>query len=311
MPHVFLSGNQRSGKTLAQLILSSHPDVTISPGTKVIGRLLYAMPGKTPLDAESARDIRATMQKDRKFKAWRVDHQKFLDGFEDRYVGKSPHVVAEDLMTFFRDQTKPNARYIGNKKGCYCKEGDLILKIFPGCRLIYLLRDGRGAVSSMLETQPEHDVYSAALTWTLKAQRIRELKVKLPSDIFVLRYEDLVADPEKLSREMCTFLSVPYAPEMLANYSTNDAIRHTTDTTHKETYQAITTSFVDEWKTHLTADQIEIVEGIAGSELEANGYARTQGKSKNLAARAKYRALRTKNYAEWWVSHQRKERRIG
>lgn len=310
MPHVFLSGNQRSGKTLAQLILASHPDVTISPGTKVIGRLLYAMPGKVPLDAESVRDIRATMQKDRKFKAWRVDHAAFLEGF-DRYVGKSPHVVAEDLMKFFRDQTKPGARYIGNKKGCYCKEGDLIQKIFPGCRLVYLLRDARGAVSSMLETQPEHDVYSATLTWTLKAQRIRELKEKLPNDVFVLRYEELVADPEKLSRALCTFLDLPYAPEMLANYRTNDAIRHTTDTTHPETYQSITTSFVDEWKTHLTAEQIEIVEGIAGGELEANGYARSRPKSGNLAARAKWRAMRTKNYAEWWVSHQRKERRIG
>jgi len=310
MRHVFLSGNQRSGKTLAQLILSSHPDVTISPGTKVIGKLLYAMPRHVPLDAESVRDIRATMQKDRKFKAWRVDHAAFLDAF-DRYVGRSPSVVAGDLMTFFRDQTKPGASYVGNKKGCYCKEGDLILKIFPGCRLVYLLRDGRGAVASMLETQPEHDVYSASLTWTLKAQRIRELKDKLPRDVFVLRYEELVADPEKLSRALCTFLDVPYAPEMLANYATNDAIRHTTDTTHKETYQAITTSFVDEWKTKLTREQLEIVEGIAGSELEANGYPRTLGKSANLVARAKYRALRTKNYADWWVSHQRKERRIG
>lgn len=310
MPHVFLSGNQRSGKTLAQLILSSHPDITISPGTRVIGKLLYAMPRKTPLDAESTRDIRATMQKDRKFKAWRVDHQKFLDGF-DRYIGQSPSVVAEDLMKFFRDQTKPGAKYIGNKKGCYCKEGDLILKVFPGCRLIYLLRDGRGAVSSMLETQPEHDVYSASLTWTLKAQRIRELAVMLPKDVYVLRYEKLVEDPEKTSRELCAFLDLPYAPEMLANYSTNDATRHTTDTTHAETYQAITTSFIDEWKTHLTAEQIEIVEGIAGGELEANGYGRSRGKSTNLIARAKYRALRTKNYADWWISHQRKERRIG
>ena len=310
MPHVFLSGNQRSGKTLAQLILASHPDITISPGTKVIGKLLYAMPGKVPLTMETLRDLRATMQNDRKFKAWRVDHGEFLDGF-DRYVGQSPHVVAADLMTFFRDQTKPAAKYVGNKKGCYCKEGDLVGKIFPGCRLIYLLRDGRGAVASMLETQPEHDAYSASLTWTLKARRIRELKEKLPNEVFVLRYEELVREPEKLSRALCTFLDVPYAPEMLANYSTNDATRHTTDTTHEETYQAITTRFVDEWKTKLTGDQLEIVEGIAGGELEANGYSRSRGKSANLAARAKYGALRTKNYADWWISHQRKERRIG
>ena len=310
MDHVFQSGNQRSGKTLLQLILASHPEVTISPGTNVIAKVLYEMPRNKPLSEANFRKMRQVLQKDRKFKAWRIDHRAY-QAHVAQYQSVTTAQAVEDIMAFFRDQTKPGAKYVGNKKGCYCKEGDLILKIFPGCRLIYLLRDGRGAVASMLETQPEHDVYSATLTWTLKAQRIRELKEKLPNDVFVLRYEELVAEPEKLSRALCSFLDLPYAPEMLANYRTNDAIRHTTDTTHAETYQAITTSFVDEWKEKLTGAQLEIVEGIAGAELEANGYARSKGKTTNLAARARYRALRTKNYAEWWVSHQRKERRIG
>ena len=55
----------------------------------------------------------------------------------------------------------------------------------------------------------------------------------------------------------------------------------------------------------------EIVEGIAGDELEAAGYERSRSKSSNVAKRARYRFLRTRNYAEWWISHQRKERRIG
>lgn len=310
MPHVFLSGNQRSGKTLVQLILASHPDITISPGTKVIGKLLYAMPRKEPLSAEAVRDVRATMQKDRKFKAWRVDHAAFLDGF-DRYVGKTPDVMANDMMAFFRDQTKPGAKYIGNKKGCYCKEGDLILRVFPGCKLVYLLRDGRGAVSSMLETQPEHDVYSAALTWTIKARRIRELSAMLPNDVFVCRYEALVQDPEKMARDLCRFLELPYAPEMLRDYRTNDAIRHTTDTTHPETYQAITTNMIDEWKTHMTREQIAIVEGIAGKELERAGYERSLPKSGNPLERARYKWLRNRNYYAWWMSHRRKARNIG
>lgn len=47
MSLVFLSGGQRSGKTLAQLILGSRPQVSISPGTRVIERILARSPEST------------------------------------------------------------------------------------------------------------------------------------------------------------------------------------------------------------------------------------------------------------------------
>lgn len=316
MKQIFLSGNQRSGKTLVQLILASHPEITISPGTNVIAKTLYEYRHDQPLDAEGLRAFRQVLQKDRKFKAWRVDHRAY-QAMVARYgtPGDGPVTTRRlvgDLMTFFRDQTKPGATYVGNKKGCYCKEGDLVKRVFPEAKLIYILRDGRGAVSSMLETQPEHDIYSASLMWTLKARRIRELSEQFKDSCTVVRYEELVADPEKTSRELCAFLDLPYSPAMLADYRGNDAIRHATDTTHHETYQAITTSMVDEWRTHLTSEQIEIVEGIAGHELEANRYPLSVVRSRlSLRDRARYRLMRTKDHAEWWLSHERKRRAVG
>ena len=99
---------------------------------------------------------------------------------------------------------------------------------------------------------------------------------------------------------------------MLEDYRQNDAIRHRTDTTHHETYQAITTSMIAEWKTHLRPEQLEVVEGIAGHELEQNGYLPSLSrKDLGLGARAKYRLLRDKDHAEWWVAHERKRMTIG
>lgn len=311
--HLFLSGNQRSGKTLLQLILCSHPEITISPGTNVIAKVLYGMRRDRPLDADQLREVRRTLQKDRKFKAWRVDHRVYQErvakyGGELRVTTKD---VVEDLMSFFRDQTKPGARYVGNKKGCYCKEGDLVKRVFPDAKLVFIVRDGRGAVSSMLETQPEHDIYSASLTWMMKARRIRELAAEMPKDVFVVRYESLVSDPVRMCHDLCAFLGLDYTDAMLANYRTNDAIRHQTDTTHHETYEAITTSMIDEWKTHLRPEQIEIVEGITGDELVQHGYERSLPRAGQLRARATYRFLRSREQASWWLSHQRKKRAIG
>jgi hypothetical protein len=310
MGYLFLSGNQRSGKTLLQLMLSSHPEISISPGTNVIAKLLYESPRGVPLDAKRMRTFRQTLQKDRKLKAWRVDHRVYQQMVAG-YTSITSRQAVEDLMRFFRDQTKPGARYIGNKKGCYCKEGDLVKRVFPEAKLVFILRDGRGAVSSMLETQPEHDIYSASLTWMMKARRIRELQAMFPHDCFVVRYESLVRDPERTSRELCRFLGLDFAPEMLADYRHNDAIRHATDTTHAETYQDITTSMIDEWKTHLRPDQIDLVEGITGKELVAHGYRLERTTPRSPIERAKLRWLRTREYSEWWLSHTRKSRAIG
>lgn len=309
MPYLFLSGNQRSGKTLLQLMLASHPEVSISPGTNVIARVLYGMRRDRPLDAVAMREFRRTLQKDRKLKAWRVDHRAYMDRVE-AYRSVTSREIVDDLMRFFRDQTKPAASYVGNKKGCYCKEADLVKRVFPEARFIFIVRDGRGAVSSMMETQPEHDIVSASLLWTLKARRIRELASQFPKDVFVVRYEELVKEPEAMSRALCRFLELEYSPKMLSDYRTNDATRHATDTTHLETYQAITTSMIDEWKTHLSREQIRVVEGIAGKELARQGYD-VDLSARTLPERVRYRLLRARDYTEWRVEHERKALRMG
>ncbi|MFN7696566.1 MAG: sulfotransferase family protein [Deltaproteobacteria bacterium] len=309
MDHVFLSGNQRSGKTLLQLILASHPDISISPGTNIIAKVLFEMPRNRPLSPENLRTMRQVLQKDRKFKAWRIDHRAYQAHIA-RYRDVTTAQVVEDLMAFFRDQTKPGARYVGNKKGGYCKDGDLVKRVFPRAKLVFMLRDARGAVSSMLETQPEHDLVSASLMWWMKARRIRELKRELPDDVFVCRYEELVTAPEATARSICAFLGLPYAPEMLDRYRTNDAIRHRTDTTHHETYEAITTSMIAEWRDKLRTEQIEAIEGLLGSELEKSGYTPVARPARGLAL-ARHRATRAREYLRWRAVWEMKRLRMG
>lgn len=309
MEHVFLSGNQRSGKTLVHLVLGSHPDVSISPGTNVIAKVLYEMPRGRALSEAEMLAIRRVLQKDRKFKAWRVDHRAYQALFAS-YRGVTSARIVEDLMAFFRDQTKPGARWVGNKKGCYCKDGDLVKRVFPRAKMIFLLRDPRAAVSSMLETQPEHDLMSAALTWMVKARRIRTLAAEFRSDVFICRYEEFVRDPEGTTEAMTRFLGVDYVPEMLRAYRTNDAVRHRTDTTHDETYGPITTRMIDTWRDRLTRAQVAAIEGLCGRELERSGYERTCPPPRG-ASRARYDALRATAYLRWRASWIRKRMLMG
>jgi hypothetical protein len=307
---VFLSGIQRSGKTLTQLLLSSHPEIIISPGTKVIARLLFRHPRSRPLTADEILGVRRALQKDRRFKAWRVNHGLYLKQIEG-YTEVTSRQAVLDLMSFFRDQIKPAASIIGNKKGYYCLEADVVKRVIPEAKFVFVIRDSRGAVSSMLETQPEHDIYSASLTWRLKAQRIRMAQEQFRDDVFVLRYESLVRDPERLCREMCSFLGLEYSPLMLTDYRTNDAVRHATDTTHPETFEEITTFMIDEWRHRLDAAQIRIVEGLTGRELSELGYELSDRRPRSVLEDLRYKWMQGRHFLEWWWWHAQTSQRVG
>lgn len=304
---VFLSGNQRSGKTLVQLLLSSHPEVSISPGSNTIQQLFYELPRHRLLLPPELRRVRELLAADRKLRAWRIDGDELERRVRDLPAEVTVRDVAGELMRCFRDQTKPAATVIGNKKGFYCKAADLVREVFPEARFVFLMRDGRGAVASMLDNQPEHDVVSASLMWRLKAYRIRILADLYPRQCFVVRYERLVAEPEETCRDLCRFLGLAFSERMLADYRTNDAVRHLTDESHAATYQEITTDFVHRWKKRLSLDELEVVESIAGAELVAHGYRLETRGFIPWDRRLHGAALAARDHLDWLGTHLKRK----
>jgi hypothetical protein len=299
---LFLSGNQRSGKTLVQLMLSSHPEVSISPGSQIVQKLFYTFPRHRLLLPPELDQIRRLLAKDRKLSAWRVDH----DALEQRvaaYHDVTSREVLLDLMRFFRDQTKPSASMIGNKKGFYCKGADIVREVLPEAKFVFMMRDGRGAVASMLDNQPEHDPVSASLMWRLKSQRIRTFARRYPASCFVVRYEELVTNPEAMCRRLCHFLGLAFSRAMLLDYRDNDAVRHTTDLSHPATYREITTAFIDRWRDRFDRPQLELVESLIGAELEAQGYRPELWPRLPALKRARGAALGFRDHLDWLGTH--------
>ena len=267
-PYIFLSGCQRSGKTLLQLILSTHPDILITPGTKSIERIMYQFRYQEYIAGDDLIRLRKIIRSDDKLAAWNLDLSPLFKLF-DAYSKVSPNQAILDIINFMSTHLKPEAQFIGNKKGFYSIDGDIFKTIVPSARYIFIIRDGRAAVESMLKTQADqHNLESASETWRLKAQRIREISQQFPKDTYIVRYEELVSNPENICRSVCQFLEVDYYPLMITEYSKNMMVRHITDFSHSETYQPITTSMIHTWQQSLTSQQIIDIENIAGEELK-------------------------------------------
>lgn len=107
-----------------------------------------------------------------------------------------------------------------------------IREVFPEAKLIHIVSDGRDVACSMLPgigadewrhlkppawrqlMQNELGIVRCALAWKTILEIALQDLAQTPH--FMLRYEDLVAEPENKAREVFEFLELPFAPEVAA-----------------------------------------------------------------------------------------------
>jgi hypothetical protein len=89
-----------------------------------------------------------------------------------------------------------------------------IRRAIPGAKFVIMVRDGRDVTASI--GWREHGRFDIGLRRWTNETGIAARERHSP-DVFVQRYEDLVANPAGALQRICGFLGVQYAPEML-NY---------------------------------------------------------------------------------------------
>lgn len=102
---------------------------------------------------------------------------------------------------------------------------DLIEKHVPNPVFIHVLRSGEEAIASIVDAAQRYDDWNArylrtpggierlvALWNNAAAISIKRSRGK---NHFLLRHEQLIADPEKEIKKVATFLGIPYEPDML------------------------------------------------------------------------------------------------
>jgi len=192
--HVFLVGFPRSGTTLLEQVLASHPDVV------TLEERLFLRPAEDEFMVDADGLARLAKAPDETLAAYRT---LYWQDVADRGVEAGGKILVDKLPL-----------------------GSLLLpligRIFPGSRVLFALRDPRDVVLSCFRRafalNPAMYQFTTlpgtAMFYDRAMALVTEYRRIVPLPLHVVRHEALVQDFEPRAREICDFLGVGWNEAM-------------------------------------------------------------------------------------------------
>jgi hypothetical protein len=272
---IFIIGTERSGSNLLRLILNAHSRIAIPHPPHIIH--YFEKWEHSYGDLNNARAMKRLIRDVLSLLKTHIYPWEIEVPAEKIFQDASPR----DLFGVYYAIYHEYLRYAGKRRwGCkstfMIHHASRVLGTFPSAKFIWLVRDPRDvAVSSRQSVFSHFHPLYTALLW--RAQQLEGFRLleSLPKDnLLLVKYEDLIADPEGVIRGLCEFLKESYEPEMM-NYYQSSAARKSGELSQswKNASLPIISDNKNKYRKFLTAKEIRIVEGVAGELMQKFGYA--------------------------------------
>jgi hypothetical protein len=196
-----LCGYARSGTTLLEQVLDSHPDIVSAEETQIfLDEAFFQLKRRLPLDALMLPVLEAA-----DLPALRHSRADYFRGME---LCLGQPIAGRLLVDKNPDSTRMIPAY---------------LCIFPETKFLIALRDPRDVIlSCFMQAQPLNGTTAADLTLAGAAERYAEsmsiwrtLAPLMAGHYLEVRYEDMVEDLETVARKSLNFLGVPWDAKVL------------------------------------------------------------------------------------------------
>lgn len=159
----------------------------------------------------------------------------------------------------------PRGGVWGDKSPGYLHHLPLIWTLWPHARVVHIVRDPRDQVQSAHRAWGKDRVRAAARWSDGIAAATRELE-RHPEQGHVLRYEDLVTDPETTLRRLCDFLELAFEPRMCTLSRPSENLGDTAGSTE------VVADNVEKWRHTMDEPLQRRVEALCADGLRLHGY---------------------------------------
>jgi hypothetical protein len=208
-PAPFIVGVPRSGTTLLRLQLDAHPELAL-PAETAFGEVARRFEGSA-VTRDELLDALTSMP------TW-ADLAMTRDELAELLAEVEDWNLSTGLRAFYRGYAaaRGKTRY-GDKTPGHTVDIGVLSRVLPEARFIHIIRDGRDVAASLrgLPFAPgDGGIAAIAADWRDTIWRARRAATD-PAHYTEVRYEDLVTEPESVLHELCDFLELEFAPEML------------------------------------------------------------------------------------------------
>lgn len=248
MPLIFIGGVPRSGTTLMRAMLDAHPDVRCGQETRVIPRLLQLRYHWLKSEKESIRLEQAGISR------------QVLDS-----------AIAAFTLEIIARHGEPAPR-LCNKDPLTLKMGTYVLELFPNAKFLFMVRDGRATVHSIISrkvtiTGFDLQSYRQCLTKWNSAVEAMNLQCKNLGASGCLRvpYEQLVLHPRKWMGKVLNFLNVPWNESVLhhENFINNGISLSKVERSSDQVIKPVNVEALHKWVGNIPDDVIKDMADIA------------------------------------------------
>ena len=216
----FLVGCPRSGTTLLQSLIAAHSQITSFPESKffqkiVLPNSLYSVFNLAP---RKARRVFTDFLEDinrPELKNILPLTALFVPQYIEAFIKVLDTVTLDEHRNYWLEKTPEHLRRI-----------NAIEKMVEGVKFIHILRNGIDVLASLYEmTQKDPKIWG-------EPRELEKYIIRWENDIlissyhlhksnhFLVRYENLVANPSVVIAETCNFLGVSFEQSMLQNRTT-------------------------------------------------------------------------------------------
>jgi hypothetical protein len=220
---VFIIGSERSGSNLLRLVLNAHSRITV-PHPPHFMRYLAPI-GESYGDLTVVSNRRA-LTRDALMLLRRHLHPWPHPINEHRVVAEASPTVFGVIAAIYEQYRIAEVKARWGCKSTFMVEyvRDVLVE-YPTARFIWLVRDPRDVASSAKRSVFGYcDPFLMARLWEIQQQKgFDALQRWGPQVVHLLRYEDLVTQPEREVSRICDFLAEQIEPAMLEHHRSKAA----------------------------------------------------------------------------------------
>ena len=294
--HFFIVGAGRSGTTLLRSMFSAHSRLAVAPETHFMKRVEEE--GPLQGGTREFEDMWQRLVNWVRFQDLGIDSTECRSRIE-RSGDHSYRNIFDTMLSMYGQMLdKP---VVGEKTPGHARYLDQLLTWFPRSKIIVLQRDPRAVIASQLKTPwvtknittrgLEQGLFSRnrlnAVTTYADDWRQLYLEILPPwlddARVSLWKYEDMIADPEKVIRSICAFLGELFEPDMLADRSEADAPRaqglvkdaaldEWREKHHAKSSKSISLSSLEKWRAELSKMEVATIEQRCREPMRRAGY---------------------------------------